>query len=511
MESNASTALSRDAVTWLYRILLGREPETDEAVAEALQVPSFDELRRRMLRSAEFQSLFSAAHEQPAPYGFQNTASLRADVVWHSRLAGPEVDLAYNAILKRDLTDARVRATHVSHQPNLFELVRELLESDEFNDRIRRAVLLESLAEQLRTERQVSNQRAPRVLSFGAFLNGNVGDFCQIRAIDSLLRHIFGDTKPANLFGCSWERKIDAAAGVPMLPRSALFDAALLRTMDLIVIGGGGLLSTPHFPLYEAGWVEALIASGTPYAIVGVGASTTELEDPVRSSGYRQLITNAFHVSGRDATSIAALRRIRSDAAWMFDPFVSNRSVSRQAAGHRSVAPIREVVLVPKFPVDDLEERSLRHLKALESALLAQGIATKAVLMEPALDRNMPIAFQHVVHTAHEREFLDAIQQSDHVYTMRYHGAIFSLSNGVPCSVYPVAKIKELFEEIGLTNRILSADNEVALPTHYTPEEWNRFANFLARARHFVENLRTEFISAAAQSAIHGATPALQA
>ncbi|PRH14498.1 hypothetical protein C6T71_31855 [Burkholderia multivorans] len=495
---------------WLYRILLGRDPESDDTIAEALETPSFDELRRRMFRSSEFQSLFAAAHEQPAPYGFRNTASLRADVVWHSRLAGPEVDLAYHAILKRSLTDARARAAHLSRHVNLFELVCELLDSDEFVDRARRAVLLDSLADQLRTEHQVSSQRAPRILSFGAFLNGNVGDFCQIRAIDSLLRHIFGETRPLSLFGCSWERKTDAAAGAPMLPRSALFDAALLRSMDLVVIGGGGLLSTPHFPLYEVGWIEALIATGTPYAIVGVGASSTELEDPVRASGYRQLISNAFHVSGRDATSVAALRRIRSDAAWMFDPFVSNCSISRQAAGRRSVGPAREVILVPKFPVNDLEERSLRHLKTLESALLAKGIATKAVLMEPALDQNMPIEFQHVVHTTHEREFFDEIQQADHIYSMRYHGAIFSLSNGIPCSVYPIAKIKELFEEIGLADRILSADREIALPTRYTAEEWDRFTDFLTRARHCVENLSDAFTGSPVHSAIQSASSKLR-
>ncbi|MEK6355252.1 MAG: polysaccharide pyruvyl transferase family protein [Burkholderia cenocepacia] len=490
MEGNTSAGLSRDSIIWLYRILLGRDPESEEIITNALLLPGFDELRRRIVRSSEFQSLFSAAHEQPAPYGFQNAGSLRADVVWHSRLAGPEVDLAYNAILKRDLSDDRIRAAHISRHLNLFELVHELLSSDEFADRVQRALLLDSLTAQSQTKRQLAAASMPRVLVFGAYLNGNVGDFCQADAVGALLRHIFSETQSINLFGCSWEHKIDAPADMSLLPRTALLDLGLLQNMDLIVIGGGGLLSTPHFPLYETGWVEALIASGTPYAIIGVGASSNELEDLVRAPGYQMLIKNAFHVSGRDSTSIEALRRIRQDACWVPDPFLSNRSISAQPAGNRGTAPTREVVLVPKFPINDAENLSLLYLKALESALHAQGITTKVVLMEPALDQNMTINFENVVHTTHECDFTDAIRASEHVYTMRYHGAIFALSSGIPCSAFPVPKIKELFEEIGIVNRIIDPNSDIALPTDYSPSEWTRFADFMTRARHCVEGMK---------------------
>ncbi|WP_155637382.1 polysaccharide pyruvyl transferase family protein [Burkholderia cepacia] len=491
MESNTNARLSRDSVVWLYRVLLGRDPESEEIIMNALQAPSFDELRRSIVRSSEFQSHFSAGHEQPAPYGFQNTGSLRADVVWHSRLAGPEVDLAYNAILRRDLSDDKIRAAHVSRHLNLFELVHELLSSDEFTDRMQRTFLLDSLTAQSQTKRQLATASLPRVLAFGAYLNGNAGDFCQVHAVDALLRHIFAKTQPINLFGCSWEHKIDVPTNIPLLPRTRILDLDLLQKMDLIVIGGGGLLSTPHFPLYETGWVEALIASGTPYAIVGVGASSTELDDPARAPGYRLLISNAFHVSGRDTTSIEALRDIRQDACWVPDPFLSNRSVSVQPAGERPTAPTREVILVPKFPINDTENLSLFYLKALESKLHAQGIATKAVLMEPALDQDMTVTFENIVYATNEHEFIDSIQASEHVYTMRYHGAIFSLSSGIPCSTFPVPKIKELFEEIGLASRIIDPNSDIATQTDYSSSEWACFANFMTRARHSVEGMKS--------------------
>ena len=84
------------------------------------------------------------------------------------------------------------------------------------------------------------------------------------------------------------------------LPADAILNPAIVNSFDLLVIGGGGLLSHPHDPLTDPSW-QAMLQ--VPVVLIGVGAG-----EPVASKN-EILIRKAVYVSGRDNQSIAALRK----------------------------------------------------------------------------------------------------------------------------------------------------------------------------------------------------------
>ena len=57
-------SISREHVIWSYRLLLGREPESEEAIADKLRAETVTDLRRMFIESAEFAALSSSSIKQ---------------------------------------------------------------------------------------------------------------------------------------------------------------------------------------------------------------------------------------------------------------------------------------------------------------------------------------------------------------------------------------------------------------------------------------------------------------
>lgn len=94
--SKAGLLVSRDDVLWCYRHLLGREPESDEAVQAHLRFRSFRALAEHFVQSAEYSGLRSApATNRPQAGGRQrmDREAFRRAIDAHLRREPPTRDL----------------------------------------------------------------------------------------------------------------------------------------------------------------------------------------------------------------------------------------------------------------------------------------------------------------------------------------------------------------------------------------------------------------------------------
>ena len=91
-------AISREAVVWGFRLVLGREPESEEGIRAHMGIADESALVETLLRSAEFQNsrrfehvvrvLPDARHERAAAWPYARRASLRIVVFGNCQVAG---------------------------------------------------------------------------------------------------------------------------------------------------------------------------------------------------------------------------------------------------------------------------------------------------------------------------------------------------------------------------------------------------------------------------------------
>ncbi len=85
--------ISRDEVLCAYRLLLGREPESEEVVRQHMQLKGYEELRQSFLGSAEFQQKFA---QYVRPDSIRLPLELPRNDIEHTA-----TDVQLQAILKR--------------------------------------------------------------------------------------------------------------------------------------------------------------------------------------------------------------------------------------------------------------------------------------------------------------------------------------------------------------------------------------------------------------------------
>jgi len=493
-EPTDGVPISEADVIWAYRMLLGRDPESQSTIDEARGLPSVGVLRNRIMRSTEFQNILCGKQDQWGSYAFDIDANLRADLVWHSRLNGAEVDLAYKAILGRDLSDVEVLEEHLSRNDNLLSLVTELISSDENVDNHRKLNLLECFrARVAHTPKSIDNVN---VMLFGAYGNGNIGDQCQAAALHRLVN---GAPKTAGKIGitaCSWEN-VNANFEGAQLPiaRDEILNASALQSTDLLLIGGGGLLSTPHFPLHNELWVDGLRALGCKYALVGVGATSTELYAPDRASGYRKLLEGALFVTGRDLESITALRAYRPDTEFMADPFFTTSSEIQFA--EKPSQKNSKIVLIPKSPVNANEEKGLAALVTLQAVLHAKRVETITLLFEPHMDWKIAGSFENVIQVGDWAEAIEILAAARTVFTMRYHGALFALASRVSALCISIPKIRDLYRTLGLERFIVGTERAlIESEFEFSDEDWEKVDQYLVASRTAAANVKNRIAAA---------------
>jgi len=199
------------------------------------------------------------------------------------------IEHLYRIILQREPdTDGLQGYSRREDTQNLF---REFLGSREFKEISRNTAYFSG--------RTISR---PKILLFGAYGNGNIGD--AIQAI-SLLRVIRSIRQDLEIWACS---QLPCQFPFPfeyVLPSKHIYNLSLLNQFDLMIIGGGGLLSHPHEPLTSEEWQRSI---DVPVSLFGIGAERQVAHE------CKTLIKKALYVSGRDESSLRALSRHSPDS-----------------------------------------------------------------------------------------------------------------------------------------------------------------------------------------------------
>ena len=242
----------------------------------------------------------------------------------------------FQLVLGRPPESAAVVAHHLAMGLDRDGLTALLRGSTEARELTRRRLGVETLASRPRRGFAEARRRGPgepaRVLLWGAYGNGNLGDSAQAVALADLLRPLLPED---TVFAASsWERRQTFAVpeGGALGPEAVLeIVRERAERVDLLVVGGGGLLGTPHFPLHEPAWVEAVVARGVPVALLGVGGAAAALEAHARA--YDALLRHCVLVGVRDEETLRAVRRVRPGAIWFPDPVLARAAWRRRRTG----------------------------------------------------------------------------------------------------------------------------------------------------------------------------------
>ncbi|WP_439890888.1 polysaccharide pyruvyl transferase family protein [Ralstonia sp. 25C] len=274
-------------------------------------------------------------------------------------------------------------------------------------------------------------RNAPRILIVGAYGNGNLGDVYQALAVRHHLKTAWGLPEDA-IFAASLVAQSDYPfPEAQKLPANTLLDAEQVNSFDCVVVGGGGLLAHPHDPLGDADWVHGIHA---PILLLGVGASG----DVHRS--HAELLARAWLVTGRDGTSVSALKAARADAVACLDPILGLSSVSPLTAFDLAVGQHPEpsdVLWILKYPANACDEALLRRISTY-----IQDHPTErhvVVALEPAMDEVLSawLPGVPVIAMTSLSALMAQLRNTARVVSMRYHGAIFAALAGryfVGCS-----------------------------------------------------------------------------
>lgn len=335
--------------------------------------------------------------------------------------------------------------------PSLDGLAAILLTSIEFTDRWR---------SEPGFHRRAGAGKAHRILLFGAYGNGNLGDRIQPAV---LARLIAGLRPDIDVWACS---QLPAAFDFPMdrvLPAAALGNRHVLESFDLLLIGGGGLLAHPHDPLIDPYWQAHLPC---PVALFGIGARAPAV------GMSEALVRAAATVTGRDRTSVALLSGLRADGAGMVaDPVLCDPSLERTQRGAASGESILWVL-----KQEDIDA---------SAAMLARidRERDRICFLEPHRDYALVTRWPTARPIYRLDELVPLIDASDAVVSMRYHGAILAILRDVPVFAVGEDKSAELLERF-----------DAAAAYHRTGDTFDRRTSPLPTPRARLRAERTAFL-----------------
>jgi polysaccharide pyruvyl transferase WcaK-like protein len=492
-EQVAALSLNPNAAEWLQALIASKVAEFRTQVFEANREPLIDALYRGLLgRHADAQGLASCLIElQGAPdlsmivQGLVNSDEYRnhlSDLGLFRFRNEDLVNAIYTPLLGRpaDPLGLATYAPKLRGAAEVSQLVHSLTRSEEYRQRMAeraiespaaqaanqasgmlarrtgRAPTLQEISQALAygeafgrglaaMSAAISRPRPQgqiKVLLFGAFGNGNLGDAYQAMAVREHVMTCWG-LASSQVFATSVLASADYAFPAEQkLGKNALFNPTLLTEFDCLVIGGGGLLAHPHAPLFDEGWVRQV---QIPIVILAIGATSSSIDR------HRALLNKAWLVSARDVKSLAAIRMIRDDVTLVRDPILTAASLAALRAcdcATQAPATPAEVLWVLKHPTNVEETRVLRQLVGVLAD--ATERTHLVIAIEPHLDRALEEFFPGQVHYASDlTSIAPCFEQASLVITMRYHGAIFATMAGRPSIGYAQEKIRALYSEVG--------------------------------------------------------------
>jgi polysaccharide pyruvyl transferase WcaK-like protein len=278
---------------------------------------------------------------------------------------------------------------------------------------------------------------SPRVLLFSAYGNGNLGDALQAITLQRLINEV---APAAEVWACS-----DMPAPFPfphdrVLQPNQLRSSQIVNQFDLLILGGGGLLAHPHQPVCEPKWQQML---RVPVAIFAVGAERVVLRS------HAALVKKASYVSGRDKESLACLRELRQDVAFVPDPMFWDRTYA-PAKGKRP-----EGARGKKSRGQGLEKR----LWILNHKVYGPGKQAfrelydrdrdKVCFFEPHVDYSIVADIPDARPIYGVQQLFELMDNVDVVVSSRYHGCIFAMLRNKPVIGIHESKIMSLFDRFG--------------------------------------------------------------
>ena len=293
-----------------------------------------------------------------------------------------------------------------------------------------------------------SFKQAPRrrVLLFGAYGNGNVGDAIQASSLARAINSIRPDIEV-------WSSSaLPAPYPFPYhrtLAAADLLRSSLINSFDLLLIGGGGLLAHPHDPLTNPDWQRML---EVPIALFGIGAET------ITAGKSETLVRKSAYVSGRDPQSLNSLAAYTDNFHFVSDPVLCDSS-------YRSDISPPPVIEFPKR-LWILKYSNSDDFKELCEAIVRREDAV--CFLEPHLDWRIVQYIPDAIPIYCVNDVLALIDQVDAVYSMRYHGCILAMLRGK--AAYGLQEPKCL----SLLSRYNNADNfSSCLRYPDTTPQWN--------------------------------------
>lgn len=285
-----------------------------------------------------------------------------------------------------------------------------------------------------------------KVLCLGAYANGNLGDMYQADAIAQLLKEIDPSIQVTSVSPSkrmSEYPSLHHEAG----PSGGAFDLKYINSFDLLLIGGGGLLSAPHRPLNETDWVSGI---NIPICTVSIGAVRETVED------CTDFIEKCAVVSVRDEFSHNAVHLRRSDATIIMDPILLNGI----KADHIPLQGGRGIAFVPGKIVPGTQEI---WRNAIENTYISSRDTINS--FNPITDKNSGFdnIFPDVQYLDDVETFIETAVKSRFILSERYHAVIYGLASGVPSlgvclrSSAVTSKIQELFRKVGFPDAIVTS------------------------------------------------------
>ncbi len=435
-------------------------------------------------------------------------------------LSGAEIAQYFTLILGRPPESPAVIEHYARMGLSAAAFVRVLMDSDEVAERYRRRNALADLASGDEAVGWPARPGARPVLLFGAYGNGNLGDAAQAEAVAWLLARVL--PAPLNLAACSWERRAPFAfpAGVtlaadallrrPALPGVAGPDRGGLTGGGpdgggLVVIGGGGLLGAPHFPLHAERWAEWFAGQGVPWALLGVGGSAEAMIEPAWRAAYRRLLGGAAFVGVRDAATLAAARAINPRACWFPDPVLA-RAVLEPGAPRADAAswqarPV-DAVIIPRHPNNAADAAANRSALACRDRLLAAGRRVVVAGLERVLDAGS-FAGEDVIYVDDWTVLMGLCREARVVVSLRLHGVVAAIAAGCVAHGLVQPKTGDLMATLGVADWF-AADGWALPDPDFTVAGFDAFATAL---RPGIAQLRARLHGAmdAARQALGGA------
>lgn len=285
---------------------------------------------------------------------------------------------------------------------------------------------------------------AIKILCLGAFANGNLGDMYQADAVARLIKEVEPEAEVTSISpskrGSAYPAQ-DHVAG----PAEGAFDPAFINSFDLLIVGGGGLISAPHPPLNDPAWVEAV---KIPICTLSLGA----VEDT--AALCRDFLRKCALFSVRDEFSLRVVQSECPDARIIMDPILLDQVVVPRPP----LQPTAGIAWVPA--------RLVLNTEIPWEAAMARAFNSRRdrlISFNPMTDRKsgFDTILPKVEYLDRIEPFLDAAFAARLVVSERYHGCIYALASGVPAlgvclrSQAVTSKIVELFRRVGHPDAIV--------------------------------------------------------